>query len=267
MAAKIIKTWENGKIAWYASKADESYWDSIWATQLSTDYFAKYKKGELDEYTPFFTKYLKKSDRIIEAGCGTGRFVVALRARGYEYVQGIDWGRPTIEKVKTLLPDLPVKVGDATNIEVSDGYFDAYISLGVVEHRRAGPVPFLNEAYRVLKPGGVMLISVPYVNPLRNLKKKLGSYRDRSIAGLDFYQYAYGKEEFTNLLNISGFEVKLAQGICGIFGIKEEIPLLAALFNQLPGGWRIEKLFRKWDYLNKFGHMIIFVCAKQSAEN
>ena len=264
---KPIKIWEKGKIAWYASKADQAYWDSLWASQISTDYFARYRQGELDEYAPFFEKHLKKSDRIIEAGCGTGRFVVALKARAYDNVQGIDWGKPTIEKVKALFPDLPVEVGDATKIEVDDGYYDAYISLGVVEHRRAGPEPFLYEAYRVLKPGGVMIISVPYVNPLRNLKKTLGSYRDRNIPGLDFYQFAYGKEEFTHLLNTAGFEVIIAQGISGLYGIKEEIPLLATLFNHLPGGWRIEQSLRKWAYLNKFGHMLIFVCEKQGINN
>lgn len=263
MKINHTKIWEAGRIAYYSNRADNSYWDDIWAFQISAEYYAKYEQGDLGEYAPFFEKYLNEQDRIIEAGCGTGRFVVALLARGYVNVQGIDWGRPTIEKVKTLYPDLPIEVGNAMDVSSNNEFYDAYISLGVVEHRRAGPEPFLKEANRILKPGGIALISVPYVNPLRSLKRKLGHYRKLNLKGFEFYQYAFEKRAFENLLIEAGFNLILAKGISGMYGIKEELPLIAAFFNHFPGAWRIEKILRNWSILNSFGHMIIFVCEKK----
>lgn len=264
---KPIKISSNGRIAYFARKADQEYWDALWASQISSKYYAKYAMGPLDEYFPYFEYYFSKSDRILEAGCGTGRYVVALLARGYTNVRGIDWGKSTIDKVKTIFPDLPIEAGDATNVNVDNEYYDAYISLGVVEHREAGPEPFLREAYRILKPGGIALISVPYVNPLRNLKKVFGAYRNQNITGFSFYQYAFQKKGFANYLKEAGFQVLSAHGISGIYGLKEELPLFAYCINNIPGGWRIEKFLKKCSFFDKFGHMILFICKKRGSED
>jgi ubiquinone/menaquinone biosynthesis C-methylase UbiE len=53
--------------------------------------------------------------------------------------------------------------------------------MGVVEHFEQGPLPALKEAYRVLKPDGMIFVSVPTFNiirkwvrrPLRNLVNAL----------------------------------------------------------------------------------------------
>lgn len=267
MSVKPIKIWRDGKIAWFASEADKAFWDSLWLSQISTDYYAKYVQGELEEYSHVFTKFLSKDDHILEAGCGTGRFVIALQARGYKHVSGIDWGRPTIDKVKTLFPELPVEVGDATHIDVENNFYDAYISLGVVEHRQAGPEPFLNEAYRILKKGGIAIISVPYVNPLRKLKSKFGCYNAKNVVSHAFYQYAFRKDDFEKILNQSGFNVIQAKAIYGIYAIKEELRFFAYLINHIQGGWRVEKLLKRWSFLDNFGHMILFVCVKQGDNN
>jgi len=262
MKSKHTKIWQSGRIAYYSIESDQAYWDDIWATQISKEYYTNYEQGKLDEYSPSFEKYLKKSDMIIEAGCGTARFVVALQARGFRHVTGIDWGEPTIAKVRTLFPELPIKVGDVTHIDVEDGYYDAYISLGVVEHRKEGPEPFLMEAFRVTNPGGYALISVPYVNQLRLLKAKLGVYKSKKLKDLSFYQYAFQKAEFQQLLEGVGFRVLEVKGISGWFGIREEIPLLASFLDNIPGGYRVQGFLRRLKLLDHLGHMALYVCTK-----
>ena len=259
---KPIKIAVNDRITYFANNADQEYWNALWASQISPDFYAKYEGGMLDEYFPYFEQHLSKNDRILEAGCGTGRYVVALLSRGYANIQGIDWGKSTIDKVKTIFPDLPIEVGDATDVDVENNFYDAYISLGVVEHREAGPEPFLNEAFRILKPGGVALISVPYVNPIRNLKRNLGFYRNQVVTGFSFYQYAFQISEFASFLSAAGFHVLSTHGISGVYGLKDEFPFLRFFINNLPGGWRMEKYLNKFQFLNKFGHMILFVCNK-----
>lgn len=76
--------------------------------------------------------------------------VVTLNARGYD-IEGVDYAEETIEQLKVLFPDLPVRVGEVTNLDVEDGHYSGYISLGVIEHCKEGPEPFLREACRVSK--------------------------------------------------------------------------------------------------------------------
>jgi SAM-dependent methyltransferase len=259
-----IKKWKNGRILYYYREADANFWDDHWEKQITKIYYKKYEAGSLDEIAPFIEKYLHNDDVILEAGCGTARYIVALRSRGFYNVQGIDWGPKTIKKVKSVYPDLPIKVGDATDIRMMNNFCDGYLSLGVVEHREDGPEPFLLEAFRVLKPGGYSFITIPYINPLRNLKRCLGFYRKINDTNTIFYQYAFSKFEFRKFLEKTGFEILEDKGIAGYFGIKEELPILFVLLDHMPGGWKIKQYLKKSNWTNFFGHLIMFVCKKKS---
>lgn len=262
MKPQRVKIWKKGRLEYYSKVADAFYWDNLWEGQITEEYFEKYKKGVLDEYFPYFERYLSRDDRIIEAGCGTARYVVALLARGYKNVTGIDWGQSTIQKVKAIFPEIPIEVGDVTNINVNDSFYDGYISLGVVEHREQGPEPFLREAYRITKQGGYALISVPYLNHLRLIKARLGVYKSTKVNDLSFYQYAFQKSEFIHFLEKVGFKVLEVNGVSGWFGIREEIPFLALLLDTIPGGYRIQAHLRKSKFLDRFGHMALYICTK-----
>ena len=123
-------------------------------------------------------------------------------------------------------PELPVREGNALHIDCPDNHYDTYLSIGVVEHRIEGPEPFLAEAYRVLKPGGKILISVPFFGPVRKLKNRLSMY-DRKPPELPFFQYGFTSEEFTNYLQKAGFSIERVQPLYPHRLLLEEIPLLS----------------------------------------
>jgi SAM-dependent methyltransferase len=201
-----------------------------------------------------------KGRPILEAGCGLAQFVIALRKLGYD-ARGVDYGAQTVSMVRERYPDLPIEVGDVTSLDKEDGYFSAYISLGVMEHDQNGPDIFLKEASRLLGSDGVALISVPYQNPLRRLKAKLGLYRD-DPADLEFYQYAYSSHEFTRYLHQYGFVVVERFQYDGYKGIKDEIPMISRIF-EWPQGWRIRKFLMHWVWAGRhMGHMMLFVARK-----
>ena len=253
-----LKEWYAGRIIYYQNEASADFWDEHWNKLISKEYFRSYEKGNLDDYSLIFKRYLKKGDHILEAGCGTGKYVLALKSRGFSHIVGIEWGKRTVQLVKNMYPDLPIQVGDVTNLDTPDNYFDDYISLGVVEHRKDGPEPYFIEAYRILKSGGCAIFSVPYINPLRVLKERLGLYRINNRNNLLFYQYAFSLVEFTILLAKAGFHVVDAGGIMGNLGLYDEFPLL----KKIPGLWRLMKYFNNSLTNKYFGHMAYFVCIK-----
>jgi SAM-dependent methyltransferase len=185
------------------------------------------RNGRLAWYEKPFGQYLPRKGRILEAGCGLGQWVLALRARGYE-AEGVEWSTKTVDEVRRLVPDLPIRAGDVRQLDVPDGYYAAYISLGVVEHVREGPESFLQEAHRVLTPGGVILIAVPRFHVLRRLKARLGMYPS-PCDGTRFYQYAFTHGEFLSLLSRYRFKVERTFGCYPTEGFLQEIPLIANL--------------------------------------
>jgi SAM-dependent methyltransferase len=191
----------------------------------------------------------------LEAGCGAGFWVAALSAAGYR-VEGIDSSAGLVEVVAAAAPELDVRHGDALAIDRPDGHYDSYLSFGVVEHRREGPEPFLAEAHRVLKPGGLLVVSVPHFGPLRRARARPGT----PPPGRPFYQYGFTLEELAGLATAAGFTVRRALPIEPHRLLEEESRLYERLA-QTRGGTRlkgvVEAACSRFD-----GHMAVVVANK-----
>lgn len=122
---------------------------------------------------------IQKGSSVYELGCGVGAaLVVARDAMQAGPVGGIDFSPNAINHIKMVFPKEAgnFTVGDITvqNRRVPDASYDHVISIGsagmyldLVGMQRA-----LQEAVRVLKPGGSMLIShllEPGAEPLRSI--------------------------------------------------------------------------------------------------
>jgi len=261
----MLRRVEGARLTYYFRAADAGYWEAHWRDVVSSEFYAGAARGELGLFEPIFPRYLPREGRVLEAGCGLGQYVLALRERGYD-AEGIDWAADTVSEARRRYPDLPVQQGDATAIDVGDGYYAGYISLGVVEHRREGPQPFLEEAARVLRPGGVALIAVPQFHLLRRAKAALGAYRD-DVAQASFYQYAFRAQELADLCRAAGFEVTARHGYDAYKGLKDEWRLFSRLFaRRLAGrdlGFVVQRVLQRLRPLESaLGHMVMLVCRK-----
>lgn len=158
-----------------------------------------------------FLRHLPKGEKILEAGCGLGAWVIYLGERGYD-IEGIDHDARVIERLKTWRPSLPVAQGDICKLPYADGSLGAYISLGVMEHFEDGCGEAMAEARRVLKPGGLLFFTVPLANPFRKvfahpLRGAYLAWRRRQGDDIHFAEYRYTRQEVERLLVSSGFEV------------------------------------------------------------
>lgn len=255
------RIYANGRLVYYRQAATAQHWDSVWKSQDTQRLYAEAAKGELDYYADIFPRHLPKAGKLLEAGCGLGQYVIALRQRGYD-AEGVDYAEETIRFLNQRFPEQPFRVADVTAMQVPDGNYSGYISLGVMEHLQEGPQLFLQETYRILAPGGIACISVPYLNFLRRFKARLGFYGRPGSETLPFYQYAYSAGEFTRILEQQGFEVVARYQYGGYKGVKDELPWLTRLFNW-PQGWRLRKWLMNSKWVNAHnGHMMMYVARK-----
>src|SRR5439155_562338 len=156
-------------------------------------------------------RHLPQDGLIADAGCGAGRWPIHLRRLGYRVV-GIDISPEAGRAARAEESGLPITVGDVRRVPLKDGSVDAVLSLRVVEHDERGPDEALREARRILKPGGLLILSVPFNNLFRRvLVNRLQSWvtwrRRRALMRLGFVEYRFTRREVRECLQRTGFRV------------------------------------------------------------
>ncbi len=102
---------------------------------------------------------------VLNAGCGAGSFTLRLLDAGYD-VTSVDASEAFVERVRQLVGDRgAVELADLHALRFEAGAFDAIVCGEVLEHLDDDQTA-VREFARVLKPGGVVLASVP-ANPWR----------------------------------------------------------------------------------------------------
>jgi len=92
---------------------------------------------------------------LVDVGCSRGDFVAAATAFGYT-AEGVEPAPHIAEAARAAGRN--VKTGLLQDLRYPDAHFDAVTLFEVIEHL-AQPLPLLAEIQRILKPGGVLLVS------------------------------------------------------------------------------------------------------------
>jgi len=145
-------------------------------------------------------EYVKNTDaNILDAGCGTGGFLIAAASDHYEKIYGIDVHRKSIlravARFKIYNKEVNIIQGNAIKMPFKNDFFDFIVCVGMIEHiiGRDKRQKIMNEFFRILKPGGfIFLITHPnkyfpydmhYGLPFINwLPKKLKFYIAKKFA-------------------------------------------------------------------------------------
>lgn len=136
---------------------------------------------------------ITRSSKIIEIGCGSGAILRMLSELGFLNTTGIDKNPIAIEhcKKKGLLN---VLVGDARALPQKNASCDLIIAADVLEHIHEDD-RVVAEVYRVLKPGGIAILTVPAFN-------LFWSPHDVALGHVRRYR----REQFAHIVTQTGLE-------------------------------------------------------------
>lgn len=100
--------------------------------------------------------------KVLDVGCGSGAFLLLLRNFGME-CHGVETGRLNKDFVKKH--ELDIKNCSIIEANFPNNYFDVITMNHVLEHVE-NPTKTIKELYRILKPGGTLIIATPQSHSL-----------------------------------------------------------------------------------------------------
>ncbi len=119
----------------------------------------------------------EKAKRILDLGCGSGRHAVMLAREGFE-AYGMDVSPEGVRLARRWLRESGLKASLRVSscygrFPFADGFFDAVVSVQVIHHnRRAAVRRCISEMARVLRPGGILFVSVPSWKRRKGISQK-----------------------------------------------------------------------------------------------
>jgi ubiquinone/menaquinone biosynthesis C-methylase UbiE len=147
-------------------------------TQQADEFARRYEAQTSDPYADCFNysrhrlasvidQYLPKNGggrALLDVGCGTGHHLRALKAAGY-VIAGVDGSERMLEYARANNPGARIERADVDSLPFPPASFDYVLSIEVLRYLR-NPQPSINEIIRVLRPGGVALVTAA---PILNL--------------------------------------------------------------------------------------------------
>ncbi len=142
--------------------------------------------------------------RVLDLGCGAGRFVAALRDAGADAV-GVELSAAALEGARRNVPgaDLRLVAADGS-LPLGHGEVDVVWCSEVLEHV-PDTIAFLTEVRRVLRRGGRLLVTVPDHGRLKRTVLALAHY-DAHYDPLGQHVRFYTRRSLTRALVATGFD-------------------------------------------------------------
>ena len=257
---------ENKRLVYIKNAPNEEFWTNHWLHDGNLKQKIEFgsRNGLVKKTTK---KFLGEKSKVIEAGCGIGQNVYGLKQWGYD-AYGIDFTKEVIKKSKEHFPNLNLLVQDARKLSFPDNYFDGYWSLGVIEHFTEGYDLIIREARRVLKNGGYLFLTVPWMSPLRKIKAEMNFYPPfkEGTDMINFYEFMLDEKQVVKHIEANGFKLISSNPYDAVKGLKDEISGLGFFLQKVyNSGNIIIKAFRflvSIIFAPFAGHVILLVFKK-----
>lgn len=140
----------------------------------------------------------EKEISVLDIGCGYGAFLYFLKQAGYRNLSGVDFSEQQVEIAHELgLPEVMCGSVEDKLAQTPDEAVDVVVAMDLLEHlEMADLFMTLDEIYRLLKPGGKLIASVPNAE---------GLYGMRILYGDITHYSAFTPRSISQILKIIGF--------------------------------------------------------------
>lgn len=139
-------------------------------------------------------------NHLLDIGCATGALLEKLQRRGWK-VSGIEISTPQAEYARRQR-NLNVIETPLEKASLESDSFNMILASHLIEHVN-DPGYFVREAYRILAPGGYLLITTPNIEGFQS--RLLGSCWRSAIFD---HLYLFSKKTLTRMLQDAGFTIK-----------------------------------------------------------
>ncbi len=194
---------------------------------LIAEHFSQTRRFIWQDLRPFL-KLVRPGDKVLDAGCGTGRLATALQSRKINYL-GLDFSQKQLDCGRRQNPGFDFQLADLTEAQTWQGLkdFDICFCIAVLHHL---PTPDLQlEVLRriraALKKNGWLVLSVwnlwqrrfwrPHLDQLRWKINRGGRWRWLQVpyqSGpklvVNRFYYAFTPWELKKLVKKAGFQVE-----------------------------------------------------------
>ena len=160
-----------------------------------------------------------QGEMILDVGCGVGTFAFHA-AKFYARTTGIDHSKVSIAMARsicrqyTFFEKITFAVSDAMELPFKRESFDKVVSVDFIEHiNNNEKSQLLREVYRVLKPGGIVVVFTP-----NNIRERIGAFHWKMrhmvfgsiIPSTDLHFGLTSRSEFESLIIEHGFDLRFA---------------------------------------------------------
>jgi SAM-dependent methyltransferase len=139
---------------------------------------------------------------VLEAGCGEG-YGADLIASVARQVVAVDYDEATVAHVQARYPRVTMLAGNLAALPLPDASVDVVVNFQVIEHLWDQP-QFVAECARVLRPGGLLLMSTP---------NRITFTPGRDTPINPFHTRELNAAELAELLTDGGFDMRSMSGV------------------------------------------------------
>jgi ubiquinone/menaquinone biosynthesis C-methylase UbiE len=209
---------------------------------------------------------ISEGSSVLDMGCGEGRHTIGLFVEKQINAFGFDLSLDDLNIARSRLDDFSTQsssnsvcvfgVSDINNMPFQDGSYDSVICSEVLEHVPA-PEESIKELIRVLKPGGVLALSVPRFLPEWICWQLSEGYQQMPGGHVRIFKHKTLKQLATN-------EGMSYQGFHWAHGLHSPYWWLQCLFWNSRDSSYLIKLYHKflvWDLMKKpiFTRIVEFI--------